>query len=240
MRRDPYDSFDDLFSVKDRTGAPSTWFFMAGGTSPHDADYALTDPRLTQLIARVRSASDEIGLHPSYDSHRDGMLIARQAEALRSVTGKSVRGLRQHFLRFKTPDTWHAQMCANMHYDSTMGFADRAGFRCGWSGCYHPFDIEKRSELPIIEIPTVVMDMTLSVYERLPAENAVERLAMLLEASTTRGGCFVLLWHNTLRDEAVHPGYWGTLEYFLSAAAGSVRFTTLNGLCREFETTAAE
>ncbi|MCX7717028.1 MAG: polysaccharide deacetylase family protein [Candidatus Sumerlaeaceae bacterium] len=240
MRRDPYDSFDDLFAVKDRTGAPSTWFFMAGGTSRHDADYALTDPSIAQLMARVRSATDEIALHPSYDSFRDGPMIARQAEALRAVAGKPVRGVRQHYLRFKTPDTWHAQLCANARYDSTMAFADRAGFRCGWSGCFHPFDVEKRTELSLIEIPTIVMDMSLSVYERLPAEKAVERLAALLEASTTRGGCFVLLWHNTLRDEAVHPGYWGTLEYFLSAAAGSVHFTTLNGLCRDFETTVAE
>jgi hypothetical protein len=240
MRRDPYDSFDDLLAIKERTGAPSTWFFMAGGASPHDADYALTDPGVTQLMARVRGSQDEIALHPSYDSHRDGMMIARQAEALRPVAGKPVRGVRQHFLRFKTPDTWHAQMCANARYDSTMGFADRAGFRCGWSGCFHPFDVEKRTELPIIEIPLIVMDMTLSVYERLPAERAVERLAALLEVSTTRGGCFVLLWHNTLRDEAQHPAYWGTFEYFLSAAAGSARFTTLSGLCREYEMAVAE
>ena len=131
-------------------------------------------------------------------------------------------------------------MCANARYDATMAFADRVGFRCGWSGCFHPFDVEKRVELPIIVIPTVVMDMTLSVYERVPAEQAVERLAALLVASTTRGGCFVVLWHNTLRDEAAHPGYWGTFEYFLSAAAGSARFTTLGALCRDFETMAAE
>ena len=116
-----------------------------------------------------------------------------------------------------------------------MAFADRAGFRCGWSGCFHPFDIETRTELPIIEIPITVMDVTLPVYEKLPSEHSIERLSALVDACEVSGAAFVLLWHNILRDKRAFPGYWDALEYFLFAAAGSARFVTLNALCDEFE-----
>ncbi|MGB9693011.1 MAG: hypothetical protein ACPL7D_12685, partial [Candidatus Sumerlaeaceae bacterium] len=142
---------------------------------------------------------------------------------------------RQHYLRFSVPDTWYIQGQCGLRYDTSVGFADRAGFRCGWSGCLRPFDVEKRMELPIIELPLVAMDITLAVYEKLPAEKAIERFARLLDASETRGGAFVLLWHNTLHDHRAFPGYWDTMEYFLFASAGTAEFVTAARLCEEFE-----
>jgi hypothetical protein len=235
IRRDPYDSFDELFSLKEKIAAPSTFFLMGGGNAPLDADYNLDDNPTRELISRIRGCGDEIGVHPSYETHRSPEMLADETRALSEGTGMVIEGARQHYLRFAVPETWHAQTAANLRYDSSLGFADRAGFRCGWSGCFHPFDIDKREELPIIEIPLVAMDVTLAIYEKLSAEHSLERLAKLLAASETRGGVFVLLWHNILRDKRVFPGFWDSLEYFVFASAGSARFTTLGRLCDEFE-----
>ncbi|MBX7245978.1 MAG: polysaccharide deacetylase family protein [Candidatus Sumerlaeaceae bacterium] len=235
LRRDPYDSFDQLFQLKEKLGAQSTFFFMAGGKTGHDCDYSLADSDVRQLMSRVRSNRDEIALHPSYETLTSPALIRSEAETLRKEMVKPLRGSRQHYLRFAVPETWRALVDAGIRYDSSLGFADRAGFRCGWSGCFHPFDLEKREVLPIIEIPLVVMDVSLAVYEKVPAEQSLERLAHLLDASHTEGGAYVLLWHNIMNDRATFPGYWDTLEYFIFAAAGSARFITLNNLCDEFE-----
>lgn len=234
IRRDPFDSFDQLFSLKERVSAPSTFFLMGGGRTPYDCDYSLGDTHVRDLISRIRMAGDEIGLHPSYDSFRSEHVIRAECSAVAEAAGLEIRGSRQHYLRFVVPETWRALAGCGLRYDSSITFADRAGFRCGWSGCFHPFDIDRRVELPLVEIPLVVMDMTLAVYEKVPAEQSIERLAKLLEASATRGGAFVLLWHNVLRDARVYPGYWDSLEYFVFAAAGNARFTTLGRLCDEF------
>ena len=95
-----------------------------------------------------------------------------------------------------------------------------------------------RAELPIVEIPLVLMDVSLAVYEKIPSEKALEHLAALIEASNVRGGAFVFLWHNIMRDKVAFPGYWDTFEYFFFAAAGSARFVTLSQLCEEFDSTA--
>ncbi|MGC8740312.1 MAG: polysaccharide deacetylase family protein [Candidatus Sumerlaeaceae bacterium] len=235
LRRDPYDSFDDIFSVKERLSAPSSFYLMGGGEAPLDGDYSLDDQMVRELIMRILSHGDEIGLHPSYETFQSLKQMQAETQALEKAVGHSVIGARQHYLRFSVPDTWYIQGQCGLRYDTSVGFADRAGFRCGWSGCLRPFDVEKRMELPIIELPLVAMDITLAVYEKLPAEKAIERFARLLDASETRGGAFVLLWHNTLHDHRAFPGYWDTMEYFLFASAGTAEFVTAARLCEEFE-----
>lgn len=235
LRRDPFDSFDEMFSLKERIGAPSTFFLMGGGDAPLDGDYSLEDQNVRELIMRILSKGDEIGVHPSYETYRSPELIQKETKAVEEAIGHPVIGARQHYLRFALPETWYALAECGLRYDSTLGFADKSGFRCGWSGCLRPFDIEKRIELPIIELPLVAMDITLAVYEKIPPEKAIERLARLMDASETPGGAFVVLWHNTLHDRRAYPGYWDTMEYFLFASAGTVEFTTAGKMCEEFE-----
>ncbi len=235
LRRDPYDSFDNMFSLKEKLGAPSTFFFMGGGNAPLDADYSLDDQPVKELLAQIVARGDEIGLHPSYESYRDAPKMLKEMQALEKAVGHSVIGARQHYLRFAVPETWYIQGQCGLRYDTSLGFPDRAGFRCGWSGALRPFDVEKRLELPMIELPLVAMDISLAVYEKLPAEKAIERLAQLLNASQTRYGAFVLLWHNTLHDRRSYPGYWDTMEYFLFASAGTVDFATAAQACEELE-----
>ena len=236
-RRDPYDSFDALFGIKERLGAQSTWFFMAADpAAAYGPDYELGDGPARQLIARANSARDEVGIHLSYGANQSSDAMRGEANKLAEASGRHIHGARQHYLRIDTPSTWHAQAQAGIEYDATLAFADRAGFRCGWSGPMRPFDARTMRDIPVVEIPTVAMDMTLSVYEAIPAEQSVERLAALLDASATlsgHGAC-VLLWHNTLRDHLAHGGYWGAVEYFLAAAGSGAHFVTLRALAREF------
>jgi hypothetical protein len=234
LRRDPYDSFDELFALKDRIGASSTFFFMASNRSGYDADYRLGDPEARQLMARARARGDEIGLHPGYDSFQDPTRIALELRELARASSKTVRTSRQHYLRFAMPETLLALEKAGIPIDSTMGFADRAGFRCGWSGCMRPYDVEGRRELDLVEVPLVAMDITFPVYEKIPSQKCIERISNLIHESAVPGGAFVFLWHNTIRDKFAYPGYWDALEYIFFAAAGSARFVTITQLVKEY------
>ncbi|MGI8908412.1 MAG: polysaccharide deacetylase family protein [Candidatus Sumerlaeaceae bacterium] len=236
-RRDPYDSFDDLYGIKERISAHSTFFMMTKSGGEHDCDYRLEDPAVRSLMLRARTFGDEIGVHPSWNSGTSAEMIAREVKAVEAANGQSVRGSRQHYLRFHAPHTWRHLAAAGVRYDSSLGFPDRAGFRCGWSGAFRPFDTDTMQELPILEIPLVCMDITLAAYEKIPAELCLERLTNLLDASCDhiRGGALVFLWHNSIADRDTFKGYWDTFEYFFSIASGSARFVTLNQLCDEYE-----
>jgi len=234
--RDPYDSFDALFTIKERISAPSTWFFMteSGG---QDADYELSDARIRNVLIQARNYRDEFALHSSWNAEASPNGLATQRAKVARSTSAAAAGVRPHYLRFTVPQTWRLMAEAGFRYSSSLGFADRCGFRCGWSGPFRPFDLLTMQELPIIEIPLVCMDMTLSVYEKVSAELALERLTNLLDASCEGLplGAFVFLWHNTIADRAEHPGYWDTFEYFFSIASGSSTFVTLSHLCDQFD-----
>jgi len=237
-QRDPYDCFDQLYTVKERVSAPSTFFFMGCEPGSKNGDYRVSDRDARNLIVRAKSFDDEIGLHGSWESADSPALIEKEKMAVDQVAGLgTVKGARQHYLRFNNSRTWSALENAGIRYDSTGGFPDRCGFKYGWSGCFRPFDLSKMAPSSVIEIPLVCMDVTLAAYEKIPAELALERLTNMLDAACERvpGGAFVFLWHNTMGDKLTYPGYWDTFEYFFSVASGSARFLTLSHLCDEYE-----
>lgn len=233
---DPYDSFDSLYVIKERVSAPSTFFFLGCGPGPRNGDYNPQDRQARELYTRARMFGDEIALHGSWDSIGDCKLFASEKAAVQDAARVTIRGSRQHYLRFENPETWKCASGSGLLYDSSGGFPDRAGFKYGWSGCFQPFDLDGMRPLPLLEIPLVCMDVTISNYEKIPAELSLERLANLLDAACddVPGGAFVFLWHNIMADREQFPGYWDTFEYFFSVASGSARFITLAQLCEEY------
>lgn len=93
------------------------------------------DPAIREPIQRIHQRGHEIGLHPSYGTYQTPELITKEAERLRTVLQKSgivqpKLGGRMHYLRWEHPSTLQAWNDAGMTYDSTLGYADRPGFRC--------------------------------------------------------------------------------------------------------------
>jgi len=108
-------------------------------------------------------------------------------------------GGRQHFLRWEAPTTWRAWADAGLAYDSSLGYADRVGFRSGTCHEHEVFDLRARRRLPLRERPLVVMEATLPErkYMGLGHEAAVETARRLRATCERFGGDFTLLWHNS-------------------------------------------
>ena len=78
------------------------------------------------------------------------MVKKKEFERLISVAEEEgicqdVWGGRQHYLRWEAPTTWRAWEEAGLDYDSTLTFADHAGFRCGVCFEYPVYDILLRN-----------------------------------------------------------------------------------------------
>ena len=89
-----------------------------------------------------------------------------------------------------------------MLYDTTLSFADRAGFRCGICLPFKPFDITENRELDIWELPLIVQEGTLkgANYQNLSPGEAYKEMVELIQAVKKCHGVFVLLWHNSSFD----------------------------------------
>jgi peptidoglycan/xylan/chitin deacetylase (PgdA/CDA1 family) len=197
LKKDPFDTFDYMLDLEQKYGYKSSFYFMAD-----DSSYSLSKLMVRKLIQAIKNQDCEIGLHGSYNSYNDLEKLASEKRKLDMIVKEKGYGCRQHFLRFKTPDSWRFQEGAGLLYDATLSFADHAGFRCGFCLPFKPFDIIENRKLNIWELPLMVQEGTLqrAGYQNLPPEEAYKEMVELIQTTKECHGVFVLLWHNSSFD----------------------------------------
>ena len=199
-RNDPFDTFDWIMNQSEKAGLKSSFNFMTCVNTQFDYNYPLNDQNIQHLINRILSRGHEVGFHPSYSTALDDEIWTDEYLRLKtSFQEYKVKGGRQHILHFRVPLTWLFWMENGLEYDSTLAFADRAGFRCGICYEYRPFDLEKRKVMSLFERPLIVMERTV-IDERYMGfgrtKKAINYMIRLKKICQTCQGDFVFLWHN--------------------------------------------
>ena len=124
-------------SVSEQKNLTSAFNFLTATRNPiYDGNYKLSYPSITKLMKEINSRGHVIGLHPSYETFLNNELIVSEAKILKQKCDKekiyqNAWGGRMHYLRFKFPETLYGWAKAGMDFESSLGFADRLGFRCG-------------------------------------------------------------------------------------------------------------
>ena len=214
---DPYNTFDFLMDVSERHSIAGAFYFLATEEiSAVDGPYTLEQPWIEALIRRIHVRGHEIGLHPSFESHLDPLLTQVEFGRLRDAAerqGVSQErwGGRQHYLRWQNPVTWSNWEAAGLSYDSTVGYADRIGFRAGTCHEFRPFHLLERRPLRLRERPLHVMDRTLFDYMKLSPEVASQRVLELARECRGYGGTLSLLCHNSLLPSTRQKRWYETL-----------------------------
>ena len=200
--KDPFNTFDWLMLQSERLGVPSAFYFKAAKNGRFDSEYSLNHPRIQALFQEIGDRGHEIGFHPGYWTYLNKDLWHDEYQRLTEALPKSVslKGGRQHFLRFSVPETWRKWADAGLEYDTSMGYADHAGFRCGTCRSFPVFDLRQREQLNIVERPLIAMECSVldSKYMGMQDfESAVSYMLKLKNHCSTFGGEFVFLWHNS-------------------------------------------
>jgi len=192
------------------------FYFMTAQPGRMENEYSVTFPIVKDLIKQVQSQGFEIGLHAGYNSANNPELLKEQRDLLATILGEIQFGGRQHYLRFRAPDTWRYWETAGLLYDATLGYADHEGFRSGTCHRYQPFDIEQDRQISIWEEPLIVMDGTLRSVRKMPPAQALNRIKELAQRCQWAEGTFTLLWHNSSLSGEWRPWlqtYWEILKH---------------------------
>lgn len=99
-----------------------------------------------------------------------------------------------------------------MKMDSTLGYSDCEGFRCGICVPYPVFNTLTRQPLRLLERPLVAMDVTLAAYRRYTPTEASAALRALKQQIWKHGGEFTLLWHNSSFNTPEWEGWKSVYE----------------------------
>lgn len=215
--KDPYWTFGRILIAEEKYGFKSSFYFCANGNHELDPKYNINSKKIKRLISDIYKKGCEIGLHGGFDSYNDYELLSKEKKIMDKSTGLEIVGIRQHYLRFKYPDTWRLQERIGFEYDTTLGYADKIGFRASTAFPFHPYNLQKKTVINILEIPLTIMDETLNWYLKVTSEEAIIEIKNLLETVKKNSGVAVLLWHNNVFDNEDNPGwgevYYKTLEY---------------------------
>ena len=112
--------------------------------------------------------------------------------------GVSVTGGRQHWLRYAGLELFAALEEAGATWDSSAAYSDRVGFRHGMASPYRLWDPVEEQTIPILQIPLVIMDMSLDALLRGGANWRPPAEAVLSELGQVRGAGASILWHDTV------------------------------------------
>jgi hypothetical protein len=193
----PYANISRLAAISLERGLRGTFNFMAAVPSELDGDYMLCQSNIVAAARHLAAHGFTIGFHPGYGTYKDVSRLVEEASRFEDVFGVRPTVGRQHYLRFAAPTTWRHWEEAGLRVDSTVGFADRVGFRCGTCHPYYPFDLAENRRLEVLEVPLIVMDVTLRGYERLTTTEAVSRVTQFAQTCRRVEGDLTLLWHNS-------------------------------------------
>jgi hypothetical protein len=200
---DPYNTFDFLMDVSERNGVVSAFNFIAADEpGPHNGYYTLAHPWIRALVRRVHERGHELGFHAGFGTFRDVHRTAAEFGRLRATAAslgiaQPRWGGRQHYLQWDNGATWSNWDHAGLDYDSSVGFADRVGFRAGTAREFPAFNVRERRQLRLVERPLQVMDGTLFGYMRLGRGAAAEQALRIARECRRHGGTLTILWHNS-------------------------------------------
>ncbi|MFT6335266.1 MAG: hypothetical protein ACJATI_002020 [Halioglobus sp.] len=194
---DPFDTYDRMMNLSERENAKSHFFFLQKGTTRADENHEIDTPKIKKLIQHIQARGHLIGYHPSYNAYNDESLFRKEKQNLARVSDQEINSGRHHFLRWDvnaTPQIWQEN---NMAWDSTLGYADHAGFRCGVCYPFPLYDLVNNRQLDVYERPLVAMEWSLIHYQGLSIDQVEAKIVVLKNQVKKYNGEFVFLYHNS-------------------------------------------
>jgi hypothetical protein len=194
-KNDPFfKSLEILMDVSRRLNLRSEFYFMAAKKSKYNSGYDLNGVLVKDVINNLLKSNMIIGLHGGFGTRSLSSLLELEKETLQNVCKKPLLNGRQHYLHFDINKTYEVIEKAGFELDSTLGYNEKEGFRCGTCYEFHPWNFSEDLEMKLIERPLIVMDVTL--FASYTKREAFIKILSLNSRCKAVGGKFVILWHN--------------------------------------------
>lgn len=204
---DPY--YQSIFYImkkNEEKGLRAAFYFICDSKNLElDATYKITDKNIEKLMLEIIKRGHEIGIHGSYETYKDRDQYEKEFISLRDQLielgiNNPVIGGRQHYLRWDPRVTPNIMNDVGQVYDTTLGYAERAGFRCGTSHEFHMYDLSARRKLNLIQRPLILMESSVIFKSYMNygyTDKALEFMLNLKSKCKNSHGMFTLLWHNS-------------------------------------------
>lgn len=191
-------AIERLIEVSRISGLCSEFYFKGLEKGENDATYDIFMSEVKYCMDKIIDAGMIVGMHGGYDSYNNEIIFQHEKENIEAVYGETVKSGRQHFLRFDINKTINVWQNCGVKNDSTLGYNEREGFRCGTCHEYYLYDLKNDCISTVQEHPLIVMEKTLFTYRKQNIVTALANIEKLYARCKAVEGDFVILWHNEM------------------------------------------
>lgn len=207
VQENRYWNFPALLEFYRKKNWQVTFYFLARSWEKFGYRYNVGSQKFRKLLNTILDQGHEIGLHSSRFAFSHSKRYLWEKIKLEKITGRIVKGVRQHYLRIMFPEGWQFLTEAGFEYDSSCGYNNSIGFRAGTS---FPFRVQvpKLSDnFNLYEIPFSIMDYPWVENNLLFDENCA-RFMNVVKAIQDNKGLLNILWHPHNIVEEKFAVYW--------------------------------
>jgi hypothetical protein len=215
---DPYYTFDWIMNMSDAFKIKSRFNFMCGGISyRYDSNYNLLDRSILNLIKNVLARGHEIGIHFSYRASENYKLAKKEKnyflDLLRILNIKNfLLYSSMHYLRFNILTTPNFLNRLNVRLDTSLGYSDKSGFRCGTSHPFYSYDLKNDKIIDLKLSPLIFNDMAILDLDKTSWSQKIKKIKQIVHLVRKSKGQINLLWHNSSLDELQKKKYYKVLK----------------------------
>lgn len=194
--KDPYEVFDYITGIIDKSKTDVRFFFPVGDHSKYDKNPSWKNEEYRNLILNI-AGKYRYGLHPSFYASGKSPIVKTECNRLNTIIGKEILSSRFHYIRLFFPNSYRDLLEAGITEDYSMGYPDEPGFRAGIARPYYFYDIKDEKQTALKIVPFQIMDVTLYNYKKLDPFTSKEVIDKMIRETRKAGGLFVSIWHNT-------------------------------------------
>lgn len=218
--KDTYrDAIDWMMDVNEAAGNHVAFYFITQNTSKSDSFEDFDSTKMRLLFREISQRGHEIGIHPGYNTFNNSTSFKASVDTLKRLfkeegIEQDAIGGRQHFLRWDSAQTSYLWEQNDLAYDSTLSFADKAGFRCGVCYEFTMYDLVNRKAFKLKQRPLIVMECTVIAprYEGLGyTKEALALFNYFKQVCFQYNGTFTILWHNSHFENRQDKDYYKEL-----------------------------
>lgn len=213
LLRDPFLRALDLVEqhAGDTSGVVLFLLLHGGGPNDHAVGPEHWPAELHRFLRHDTSL--RIGLHPSYSTSTDRARLEAEVATYERRLQPRARVSRQHFLRWRLPDTLRQLAAAGFTEEHSLGFADRAGFRAATCTPFPWYDTARETATTLELWPFQAMDSALIERRRSGPGEVVDAIKAMSDLVRDVNGTFVSVWHDRYlsghREFAPWPSVFG-------------------------------
>jgi hypothetical protein len=115
---------------------------------------------------------------------------------MQDIVRRKIKMSRQHYLRFRLPQTYRALITLGIEHDYSMGYARETGWRASTCSAFRFYDLELEEETELYVHPFPFMDSVYQDYLKLKPEAAWEEIKTFADQTKFNGGEFISVMHN--------------------------------------------